>query len=179
MRTLVTERLTLEPLQAHHAEQMFGGLSDPELYQFLDDRPPLSAETLRLRYERLARRQSPDGREQWWNWALRQHDQSHLIGYVQATIVTREAEISYVLFRPYWFQGLASEAVVAMIRYLRESGVDRICARTDEGNLRSRGLLERLNFERRPLPEFMRDEDPTDTWYVLESTGTVDPGHVL
>jgi [ribosomal protein S5]-alanine N-acetyltransferase len=167
LRVLATERLILEPLTARHAEEMFGGLSDAGLYEFLVERPPQSVEWLRQRYERLTTRQSDDGRERWWNWVLRLND-GELVGYVQATIQNAEAEIAYVLFRPYWSRGIAVEAVGAMIGELAGVGVTSISACTDRENLRSRRLLERLGFEERPLPEYRREDGADDVWYVLD-----------
>ncbi|QDT54224.1 Acetyltransferase (GNAT) family protein [Caulifigura coniformis] len=168
MRTLVTDRLTLEPLQAGHAEGMFAGLCDAELHRFLVERPPESVEWLRLRYQRLSRRQSDDGREQWWNWVLRLTHSGEFVGFVQATICESEAEIAYVVFRPYWSRGLASEAVARMIAELRSSGVSAVCACADRANLRSRRLLQRLGFEERPLPDWRREDGVDDCWYVLD-----------
>jgi [ribosomal protein S5]-alanine N-acetyltransferase len=171
LRTLVTERLTLEPLEAGHAEGMFGGLCDPELHRFLVERPPESVEWLRQRYERLSTRQSDDGRELWWNWVLRLTHSGEFVGTVQATICSGEAEVAYVVFRPYWSHGLAAEAMSAMIRELAGVGVTSICACTDRENLRSRRLLERLGFEERPLPEYRREDGTDDVWYVIEKGG--------
>ncbi len=147
---------------------MFAGLSDPELYRFMADKPPLSIEALRQRYERLSSRQSPDGREQWLNWAIRRSLDADIAGFVQATIAEGAAEIAYVLFRSQWSQGLAHEAVLGMIEELMSNGVVSVAARSDCGNSRSRRLLERLGFVERPLPLFMQEEDPEDVWYVLE-----------
>jgi RimJ/RimL family protein N-acetyltransferase len=168
VKTLVTERLTLEPLEAGHAEGMFEGLCDPELHRFLVERAPESVEWLRQRYERLSARQSDDGRELWWNWVLRLTHNCEFVGTVQATICNAEAEIAYVVFRPYWSHGLAAEAMASMIRELAGVGVTRVCACTDRENLRSRRLLERLGFEERPLPEYRREDGADDVWYVLE-----------
>jgi len=166
LRTLATERLTLEPLVAGHAEGMFGGLSDVGLYEFLMDRPPDSVEWLRERYQRLSTRQSTDGRERWWNWVLRLGG-GELIGTVQATIRDQEAEIAYLVFRAYWGRGLGLEAVGEVIRELAGVGVMSIGACADRENARSRRLLERLGFEERTLPEWRREEGADDVWYVL------------
>jgi [ribosomal protein S5]-alanine N-acetyltransferase len=170
LRILFTDRLVLEPLGAGHAEGMFGGLSDPELYRFLMERPPVSVEWLRQRYERLSTRQSDDGRERWWNWVMRLTG-GEFVGYVQATIREGEAEIAYVVFRPYWRRGLAGEAVGEMIRELVSVGVTSICACTDRGNSKSRRMLERLEFEERTLPEWRREDGVDDVWYVIEKAG--------
>jgi [ribosomal protein S5]-alanine N-acetyltransferase len=168
LRTLHTERLTLEPLVAKHAEAMFSGLHDPELFKFLAERRPESVEWLRQRYERLSMRQSPDGNERWWNWVVKLRCSRELAGYVQATIDETQAEIAYVVFRAYWSRGLGREAVAAMIQELYDVGVTTITACADRQNTRSRSLLEHLDFVERPLPDYRREDAADDVWYVLD-----------
>src|SRR5687768_15804343 len=64
---LHTARLRMEPLEPRHAEPLFHGLRDDRLYELTDDDAPVSVEALRARYEILARRRSPDGRQAWLN----------------------------------------------------------------------------------------------------------------
>ena len=168
LRTLHTERVILEPLTAQHADEMFAGLSDPDLHRYMGGSPPESADWLRQRYERLSIRQSPDGREQWWNWVLRLRSNSRLIGTVQATIAGGEAEIAYVLFHTFWYSGRARESVSAMIEELKTIGVTSICASVDCDNRRSRRLVEVLGFDIRPFPAWRIQDAATDVWYVLD-----------
>jgi ribosomal-protein-alanine N-acetyltransferase len=146
-RPLLTPRLWLEPQLPSHAPAMFKLLSDPVLYRF-EDEPPKSVAWLARRYERLALRQSPDGLEHWLNWVLRRRDDAVAVGYVQATVrADGRALVAYVLGSPYWGQGLASEAVQAMLVEL--AGVWRVrlaLAVFKRGNQRSRSLLLRLGF---------------------------------
>src|SRR3990172_3184843 len=114
MRAIATGRLSLEPQVATHAEEMFGVLSDPAIYEY-EDEPPPSVVWLRERFTKLETRRSADGREQWLNWVLRLPS-SELIGYVQATVYSDGwASIAYVLASRFWGRGLAREAVQAMI----------------------------------------------------------------
>jgi len=147
---LDTDRLRLEPLEPRHAELLFDGLRDDRLYEFTDDDAPASVEALRARYEILARRQSPDGRQAWLNWAVWSSPERRYLGYVQATITaSRRAFVAYVLFRDAWGRGYAGEAVERVVRYLREQlGCDEVAARVDVRNRRSIALLRRLGFER-------------------------------
>jgi len=168
VRTLLTENVILEPLTAAHADGMFAGLSDPDLYRYMNGAPPESPAWLRQRYQRLSIRQSPDGREKWWNWILRFRSNSDLIGTVQATIAGAEAEIAYVLFPRYRSSGLARDSVSAMIEELRTCGVTAVCASVDRDNRRSRRLLEVLGFGLRPLPDYRIQDAASDVWYVLD-----------
>ncbi len=114
MRGLETPRLLLEPQTAAHAEAMFEVLGDPAIYRF-ENAPPASLESLRERFAKLETRRSGDGREQWLNWVLRRRG-GDLIGYVQATVRgDGQAFVAYVLGSAHWGQGLASEAVAAVL----------------------------------------------------------------
>jgi RimJ/RimL family protein N-acetyltransferase len=143
--------LRLEPLLPAHAPAMFELLAEPALYRYTDDAPPASQQALRERYERLATRRSPDGRQQWLNWVLRLPG-GGLGGYVQATVLTSgEAWIGYVLAPAHGGRGLATRAVDAMACHLREAwGVTRLLASVEADNLPSIRLLQRLGFSEAP-----------------------------
>ena len=146
MRILITERLTLEPQTARHAEEMYPVMCDPAIYEF-ENEPPKSMEWLRGRYARLESRKSPDGHEQWLNWVIRLADGT-VIGYVQATLdAPARATIAYELGSRWWGQGYASEAVRAMLdELLQNYGVFDFYATYKKKNHRSAKLLRRLDF---------------------------------
>jgi [ribosomal protein S5]-alanine N-acetyltransferase len=146
MRTLQTAKLTLVPQRVEHADQMFAVLSDPAIYEY-ENSPPASLAWLRARYARLESRQSHDGRQQWLNWVVRLGP-DRLIGYVQATVRTEgSALIAYEFASSIWGQGLAHEAVAAMIVELVEHNhVHELWAVLKRANDRSMRLLERLHF---------------------------------
>jgi [ribosomal protein S5]-alanine N-acetyltransferase len=147
MQTIITPALTLEPLLASHADEMFALLSDDEIYRYLDYAAPASADYLRGVYQRLESRRSPDAREAWLNWVIRPLDQP-LAGYVQATVEPdRSAYVAYVLGSRYWGHGYAQRAVQAMLDHLVSAySVDRFLATVEADNQRSIRLLERLGF---------------------------------
>lgn len=142
----LTARVRLEPLTPSHAAALFAGLSDPALYQFIDDEPPVDEEVLRARYERWSSRVSPDGTQDWLNWAVWSLVEQRYVGTVQATVTraTHSAEIAYVLFRDAWGKGYAREAVALMIETLPH--VRALRARVDSRNERSMKLLATLEF---------------------------------
>lgn len=146
MNVLTTDRLTLEPQVAAHAEAMFAVLGDSAIYEY-ENEPPESLEWLRARFTRLESRSSPDGRQQWLNWVIRLPT-SELIGYVQATVSPDgRAAIAYVLASEHWGRGLAREAVTEMISELvRHYSVQSLHAVLKLENQRSLRLLERLGF---------------------------------
>jgi RimJ/RimL family protein N-acetyltransferase len=141
----------LEDLTASHAPLLFEGLSDAELYSWIEEEPPANVETLVERYRMLERRTSPDETERWLNWAVRLRGSGEYIGYVQATVgPDAAASIAYVIFRQYWGRGLAEEAVTLMLGRLRDHfGVRVARANVDQRNHRSINLLRKLHFNSR------------------------------
>jgi [ribosomal protein S5]-alanine N-acetyltransferase len=150
MQKINTDNISLEPQVAAHADEMFVVLSDPAIYEF-ENAPPESLDWLRKRFTRLESRGSADGAEQWLNWVVRLPT-SELIGYVQATVYTREATgrragIAYEFHSKYWGRGLASEAVQAVTNTLvNQYDVTHFAATLKHTNYRSTRLLERFGF---------------------------------
>ena len=146
MNAIETDRLTLEPLTAAHAEEMFAVLSDPAIYEF-ENAPPASVAALRERYRRLETRGSPDGRERWLNWVVRRRG-AELIGCVQATVQpTGRAGIAYEFNSRHWRRGYGREATRAMLAELASHhAVREFTAVLKRANFRSLGLVQRLGF---------------------------------
>ncbi len=144
---LQADGLFLDPLVAVDAEAMFPILSDSTLYRYLDESPPASVEALRQTYARRERGGSPDRRETWLNWVVRDAA-GQALGYMQATLlVPTEAWIGYVFATPAQGRGNATRAAAAMVEHLLGAfAIDRVLASVDAGNLRSIALLDRLGF---------------------------------
>ena len=170
MRTLHAEPLTLEPQTVTHAEEMFGVLSDPAIYEY-ENAPPTSLEALRARYAKLESRRSGDGREQWLNWVIRM-DGAGLIGYVQATVYSDgTAAIAYEMASAHWGCGLGRRATEAMLAELVDHyGVTKLFGVAKQRNFRSLRLLARLGFSPAP-PELCaaRSVEPDETLMVLDT----------
>lgn len=131
---------------------MFAGLLDPQLYTYIAQGPPRSLGELQERYQRLERRTSPDGKQVWLNWAIRQRGRGSYLGYVQATLPAANcAIIGYVVFRKFWRQGVASEAVGCALRelFLRYD-ISHAEVNIDPRNEASLALAASLGFK--PLP---------------------------
>ncbi len=144
---LRTPRLTLEPLRAAHADALYPGLADAELWRYNDGGPPADPGALRERYRRLEARHSPDGRELWLNWVLRRG--ADCAGFVQATVAADRsgASIAYVVVREFQSAGLATEAAAALMRFLVDVlHVPRLSATVDRRNPASVRVLEKLGF---------------------------------
>lgn len=171
MNSVAATVCVLEPLLVAHASEMFEVLSDPAIYEF-ENEPPASVEALRDRYRRLEARRSADGREVWLNWALRLPT-GPLAGYVQATVLQDgSAYIAYELSSRYWRRGIGSSAVGAMLAELRSRyAVSLAVAVLKAQNHRSRGLLEKLGFQRASPEDEARWRDSDDELAFTKSLG--------
>ncbi len=156
IETLATPTLTLEPLTVAHANELFGHLSNPAMFEFLPQDPPPSIEALRERYQRWETRRSPSGSELWLNWLIRH--ESVAAGLLQATCTkTKKALIAYQIVTPFQRRGIATEAIPVMLNHLHQAAaIDTVRALVDTRNARSIRLLERLGFAKKRL---IRDAD--------------------
>ncbi|WP_371168944.1 GNAT family N-acetyltransferase [Aliiroseovarius sp. 2305UL8-7] len=129
-----------------HAEGLFAALSDPRIYQYLDEYPPASVQAVEDRIKRLMVGGPPDRSEVWLNWSV--FLGPTIIGYTQATIEhDHEASIAYVLSPEVWGTGIAQRATELMIEELQsQHSIAQLTADTDQDNFASQGLLLRLAF---------------------------------
>ena len=97
-----------------HAEEMLDLVGDRRLYAYYDDEPSPSLEELRARYARQATGVSPDGREVWHTWIVRERATGTAIGFVQATVRPEAAELAWVIGVPWQGRGYAGESALAI-----------------------------------------------------------------
>ena len=147
---LETPRLLLEPILPAHAFLLYEGLQDERLYRFIPQEPSASLGALEDRYEFLSGRRSPDGREAWLNWAMRERTSDDYAGTLEATVHdNRTASVAYVVFVPYQRRGFAAEACARLLGHLFEDYlVGVVAAEIDTRNIASIALVESLGFER-------------------------------
>jgi RimJ/RimL family protein N-acetyltransferase len=146
---LRASRLALEPLIAEHAEVLFPLLADDELWRYTDERRPETVKALRDRYRRLESRRSGARGELWLNWAVAVPEYG-VIGFVQATVFEQlgQAQIAYVIAQRFWSLGFGTEAVGAVVTFVRETlRVKHITATVDARNAASLQLLRKLGFQ--------------------------------
>lgn len=168
--TLRTERLTLEPLDAAHADAMFEGFADPVLYTWIDVVPPANVDDLRERFARIAKPYAPTG-ELWLNWVIRIAATGQPAGLVEATMrADRVVYLAYYVFTPFMRRGYAREACAAVLEHLwRAYDAVEIRANMDYRNVPSRCLVESLGFVRRAhnKPTMLRGKPALDYRYRL------------
>ena len=154
---LETPRLLLEPILPAHAPVLYESMQEERLYQFIPQDPPDPLEALTDRYDFLSARRSPDGREAWLNWAVRERDSGDYAGTLEATVHDRKATIAYMVFVPYQRRGYAAEACGRLLEHLFEDYlVNMVAAEIDTRNAASIALVESLGFER---VGFQKDAD--------------------
>ncbi|MBT2444264.1 GNAT family N-acetyltransferase [Streptomyces sp. ISL-36] len=128
---LLTDRIDLVPLRLDHADEMATVLADPGLHTFIGG-VPASGPALRERYARMLAG-SPEPGVSWCNWVLRLRAEDCLAGTVQATVSDagpggRAAEVAWVVGTAWQGRGLASEAAVALVHWLRSRDVRTVLA---------------------------------------------------
>jgi len=111
-----TQRLLLRPVHNEDAEDFCALWGDPEVMRFIGDGKPRTRAEAEERLGRTVRHWQEHG---FGLWAL--HDKATGsfvggcgVGYFNGLA---DVELGYVLARPYWGRGLASEAVARVLRH--------------------------------------------------------------
>lgn len=147
---LETERLWLRKLTRKDVHDMFEYTSDPEIslyttwtaHQTIDDTMRFIEYNLRLQEQ-----------QQVHEWAMVDKEKNKMIGtcgYVTWKPQHRVAEIAYAIARPYWGQGLMSEAIRTVLRFgFERMELNRIEARCMVDNLGSERVMQKagMTFE--------------------------------
>ncbi|NUP81894.1 MAG: GNAT family N-acetyltransferase [Nonomuraea sp.] len=133
-----TARLQILPLRVEHAEEMAAVLDDQRLHEFIGGTPATPAE-LRARYRRQVA--GPPG---WRNWVLRLREDGHLVGYVQATVDEKTAELAWVIGTPWQGRGLAAEAAEALVGWCEEQGMETVVAHIHPDHAASAAVAARV-----------------------------------
>jgi RimJ/RimL family protein N-acetyltransferase len=145
--TITTERLRIDPLRVEDADEMVTVLDDERLHEFVGGRPAKLAE-LRVHYARLVAG-SPEDDEVWLNWIVRRRSDSQPVGTVQATLRDgrQSALLAWVIGVEWQKQGFASEAVLALVEWLRAQGVSDVAAHIHPAHVASGAVAARAGLE--------------------------------
>ncbi|WOK36049.1 GNAT family N-acetyltransferase [Sphingomonas sp. C3-2] len=139
--TLRTERLVLRPLVTADAEAMHVALSDVDLMRWWSSAPHRDLEETRAYV--AANAEQAD----WLTWAITKDGGEALGWVVLGDCRPGVRELGYILRRAAWGQGLAREAVSAVLSHgFGEMALRRICADVDPDNHASVALLKTLGF---------------------------------
>lgn len=142
-----TERLILRPMRQEDADALHPMYSDVEANTY-GSRPATT--TIEESRERVAKALADTA---WRAWAITLKGDDTPIGTTAiGTVASYEkrqgkvTEVGYILSRPYWHRGIATEAVAALIDQLFAEGQRRVIADTDPDNFASIAVLKRLGF---------------------------------
>ena len=146
--TIVTERLTLDPLVAADADALFAVLDDERMHEFTGG-SPLTLDELRSRYERLAVGHSADDSELWLNWIVRMTVDATAIGVMQATVAAdgSSADVAWEVGVPWQGSGIATEAATAVVSWLVDHDVPVIRALVHPDHAASQRVAARAGLQ--------------------------------
>ena len=143
---IASERGVLVALRPDDADELAGLLEEPDLREWLRAH---DVGELRARFAGWESRRSPDGGELWLNWVVREQSDGRALGWVQATVRGNAASVAYALLPAERGAGIASEAVRALVRWLRDQlGVRTVTAEIDDANAASARVAVAAGFER-------------------------------
>src|SRR5438105_4606081 len=136
---LETERLILRRLTLDDVQDIFEYASDPEVpkYTSWERHKTIDDATIFLNVI-MPTYDDPKNKE--WAWGMALKGNGKLIGScaLWGEPVHARAEVGYVIGRPYWGQGLVTEAVREILRLgFEELGLNRIQARCHPENIGS------------------------------------------
>lgn len=151
-----TENLKLRRLRVADGVDLLAMRSDPRLHVHTDTRPDTSVEETRAFIRAMNRGIDENV---WIVWGIEHRPTGQVIGTICIWNLKGDqvsGEVGYALNPQYQGQGLMREALLAVIDYGFSTMQLRILeARTEEKNLRSRGLLRRCGFGQVGLIEEM------------------------
>ncbi len=139
-----TERLILRQFTLEDAPKMYENwASDMEVTKYLMWKPHLKVETTMKLLEDWVKGYDDKKR---YDWCIEVKENQEPIGSIGVIKVLEQAklmEIGYCISKKYWHQGIASEAVQAVMNFLfDEVGVNRVEARHDPRNPYSGKVME-------------------------------------
>lgn len=144
-----TQRLAIEPLTEHHADELYEGFSHDRLYPFIPERPPRSIEAMRAEYKEFSEGAPEGSGEIWLNWAVRESANGGLVGKLQATVFADGLLwIGYKFVLSASGRGLATEAVQWLVDELAARLPHKaVMAAVDTRNDASTRVLQKCGFE--------------------------------
>lgn len=148
-KRIETERLILRRFTLEDADKMYHNwASDPEVTRFLIWPTHSSVEVTRdILKTWIAAYENPDRYE--WCIARKENDEPvGSIGVVYCNEKASSMEIGYCISKNYWHQGITSEALSAVMKYLLEEvGANRIESRHDPRNPHSGDVMKKCGMK--------------------------------
>ena len=144
---LQTERLLLREIQNEDALDILEYLSDKDVMKYYGMEPFQSLEDV---LEEVEWYKSIQIKQTGIRWGITLKENGKVLGscgFLNWDKRHFRTEIGYELHKNYWGQGLASEALKAVVQYgFEHMGLERIQALIEPPNLSSQSLLEKHDF---------------------------------
>ena len=145
--TIRTERLGLRPFQLQDADPLHGILRIPGVLEYFPNPdPPDRERVLKIIHQQI---DHWDEHDYGW-WAVVPDRRDQLIGWsgLQYLPETDEIEIGYLLSKPYWGRGLATESAIAGLDYgFKTLKIPEIVGIVHPGNIASQKVLEKIGLQ--------------------------------
>ena len=177
--TVQTDRLILRPFTADDVETLLSIYQTEGIRKYFPPSPPVTIE----RIQRFITRQQEDWDQYGYGiWGIVPKDASQVIGWVGLTFLPElnETEVGYLLDKPFWGKGFATEAARASLQFgFEQCGLDHIVALVFADNLASRRVIEKcgMTFEETIHlweVDLRRNQIDADMWKRYISTKMVD-----
>lgn len=141
---LETDRLILRKITANDACDMYEYACRPETSKYLLWSPHTSVSATKNVIEAM---KNDYAAERFFDFAIIFKENSKMIGTVGFTSYDEKnqcAEAGYVISPDYWYKGIASEALAAILNFaFCELGINRVEARYMVENINSRRVMEK------------------------------------
>ncbi|PMB48455.1 GNAT family N-acetyltransferase [Fischerella thermalis CCMEE 5205] len=163
--------LHLEKVTEQHADLLYFYLSDPRLYEYLDDEIP-ALEELKQKFKSAALEKSPDNATMiWLKWVARLQDHQY-VGVVEIGIFDNGyAEIGFMTFADFQNRGYACVyCSLAIIEARKRFDFPALYASVNAQNYASRRVVEKLGFALHKInenAEFVKGKFSDELIYCL------------
>ena len=160
---MTTERLLLRPITQGDKQNIYKGLSHPDVIKFYG----VSFHSLEATEEQMIWYRELQQNETGIWWAIYSADGQTFYGaggFNNLSKLHKKAEIGFWLLPEFWGNGLMQEAFPAICNYgFEELGLNRIEGFVDSENISCKKTIEKLNFK---LEGTMRDCEIKDGKFI-------------
>ncbi len=140
-----TDRLILRHFNADDVEDLFEILSDDEGNTFM---PWFTIKTIEEAREHLEKYYlSHYGGNFCYRYAICLKENNRAIGYIVITDIGQSNDIGFALNKKYWNRAIMTEAVIALITYLKDIGFTYITATYDKNHTISARIVRRIGMK--------------------------------
>lgn len=143
MCAIETDRLQLRMFSPTDLNELALIFSDPDVVRHLGTGKPATLEETGMALHSIMQHWKKYG---YGRWAVTFKPTQKLIGYCGLRNFDGTPELVYLLSKPYWGMGLATEMAKTSLQYgFEEMNFDRIVAMTKLANIASRRVMEKLS----------------------------------